>query len=626
MQSTSLLPIVISLGAMILAALPLHAEVRDKVPPVVPIKAEPFSLSEVRLLEGPFQHAQEMDRRYLRSLEPDRLLHNFRVNAGLPSSAQPLGGWEAPDCELRGHFVGHYLSACARMFASTGDDTLKKNAEYVVSELAKCQEKIGNGYLSAYPESFINRVERAEQVWAPWYTLHKIFAGLMDVAELCGDAKALEVARKMGDWAVQRENRLSDTQFQKMLGNEHGGMNETLANLYALTGDKDYLTLSQRFNHHAVLDPLMNDRDILTGLHANTQIPKLIGLAREFELTGDAKYAEGAKFFWNTVTKERSYVIGGNSDGEYFSPKEKLSQFLSPHTTETCNTYNMLKLTRHLFTWNPNAEYADYYERALFNHILASQNPETGMMCYYVPLRPGAAKEFNSPNDSFWCCTGTGVENHSQYGDSIYFHSGDTLYVNLFIASELQWKTKGITVRQETKFPAASSSKLTLNCAKPVHLTLQVRCPGWVQAGFAVTVNGHPVEAKAKPGSYVSIDRKWKSGDTVEITMPMTLHTEAFQDNPHKLAFLYGPIVLCAPSDPHLTAQAIVSEDSRLADRVKPVAGKSLTFTGDAGLFQDCRGDKRSRGNADAVLRHVRGPLCGLLGCLQPGKLAAERG
>jgi DUF1680 family protein len=565
---------------------------RMKVADKIPLKAIGFDLKDVRLLDGPFKHAMDLDHRYLLSLDPDRLLHNFRVNSGLPSSAQPLGGWEAPDCELRGHFVGHYLSACAEMVEATGDAKLKHNADYVVAELARCQAKLGNGYLSAYPETFIDRVEAQQRVWAPWYTLHKIYAGLMDMYVHCGNAQALEVARKFGDWAKHRTDRLSDEQMQRMLGNEHGGMNEAMANLYALTGDTKYLDLARRFNHHAVLDPLAHREDHLTGLHANTQIPKVIGAAREYELTGEGELHTIADFFWEVVTKERSYVIGGDSDGEHFSPKEKLSQYLSPTTTETCNTYNMLKLTRHLFEWDPKAEYADYYERALYNHILASQNPETGMMCYYVPLHSGSRKEFNSPNDSFWCCTGTGVENHAHYGDSIYFHDGGHgLYINLFIASQLDWKAKGVMLRQETRFPDEGATHLIVTCSHPVALDLHIRHPYWAASGYRILVNGKAVDESSTPGSYATVSRTWKSGDMIEIEMPMQLRTEAFKDNPHKLAFLYGPIVLCAPTGASREIPVIVAPDDRILTGITPEAGQPLKFRCSADLFRAGEGE-----------------------------------
>ena len=553
---------------------------------VVPLKARPFALGDVRLLDGPFKHAMERDRAYLVSLDPDRLLHTFRIQAGLPSAAEPLGGWEKPDGELRGHSIGHYLSACALMYASTGDDRLKAKADTTVAELAKCQDKMGTGYLSAYPESFIDRVEAGKPVWAPWYTLHKIYAGLLDVHLLCGNAQALEVLKKTVDWIQSRTDKLDDAAMEKMLGNEHGGVNDVLADLYAVTGDPRHLKLSQRFNHHALLDPLGRREDRLTGLHANTQFPKVLGAGRQYELTGDERLRTMATFFWDVVTRERSYVIGGNSDGEMFSPKEELSKHIGPSTTETCNTYNMLRLTRRLFGWDPRAEYADYYERALYNHILASQNPETGMMCYYVPLKTGSSKTFNTPTDSFWCCTGTGMENHAKYGDSIYFHDGTAaLYVNLFIASELTWKDAGLRLRQETRYPDEAATRLVFGCARPVELAVHVRRPYWATAGFDVTINGrkHPVEAA--PGSYAVLKRTWNDGDTLAIAMPMGLRTEGFRDNPRRRALFIGPILLCAEVDPAGAFPGIRADADKIPGTVKPAADRPLEFTGSAEVF-----------------------------------------
>jgi len=558
-----------------------------KVQPVIPIRAYAFDLTQVRLLEGPFKHAMELDQRYLLELDPGRLLHTFRVNAGLASSARPLGGWEEPKGELRGHFAGHYLSACALMFASTGDARFKQKGDYIVAELAKCQAAVGSGYLSAYPEEFFDRVERLQRVWAPYYTLHKIFAGLLDMHVHAGNPEALEVARKFADWVIARNGRLTDEQMQRMLGNEHGGMNETLANLYGLTGDQKYLRIARRFNHQAVIGPASQRQDNLTRLHANTQIPKFIGTAREFELTADESLKTASLFFWETVVRERSYVIGGHSDGEMFSPKERLSQALGPSTTETCNTYNMLKLTRHLFCWNPQAEYADYYERALYNHILCSQNPESGMMCYYVPLRSGSHKEYNTPNDSFWCCTGTGVENHAKYGDSIYFHDGQNgLYLNLFIASELDWQAKGVRLRQETRFPDETATRLVLTCKEPIELALHLRHPYWALAGFTVAVNGSAQSTSSQPGSYAVVKRTWRSGDTVELSMPFTLRTEGFRDNPSRFAFMHGPLVLGAQVAAGRPLPAIVGNPARLFASLAPVAGRSSTFAAPADFFR----------------------------------------
>ncbi|MGD0382813.1 MAG: beta-L-arabinofuranosidase domain-containing protein, partial [Thermoguttaceae bacterium] len=559
-----------------------------KVAPVVPLKVHAFPLWDVRLLDGPFKHAMELDEKYLLSLDVDRLLHNFRVNASLPSSAQPLGGWEEPNCELRGHFVGHYLSACAMMYAATGEEKFKQKGDAVVAGLAECQAKIGTGYLSAFPESFFDRVESTGRVWAPYYTLHKIYAGLLDMYVYCDNRQALEVCKRFADWVIARNAKLSDEQMQKMLRVEHGGMNEVLANLYALTGEEKYLKIAQRFNHMAVLSPASKQEDKLNNLHANTQIPKFIGVARQYELTGQDRLGAAARFFWDTVVKERSYVIGGNSNGEKFSPKETLSKSLGPNTTETCNTYNMLKLTRHLFCLNPLAEYADYYERALINHILASQNPADGMMCYYVPLRSGSHKDehYSTPLNTFACCTGTGVENHAKYGDSIYYHDENNLYLNLFIASELNWKAKGLKLRQETQYPDEGASKLAFTCDKPVELALRVRHPWWAVKGFEIRVNGEKQADSSRPGSYAAVSRVWKSGDSVEISMPFSLYTEGFRDNPRRFAFMNGPLVLCAEVDMSKPFPAIVAEDGRVLDGVKPVADKPNTFSGSAEEFR----------------------------------------
>jgi uncharacterized protein len=582
---------------------------RDQARPAIDFKVAPFDPEDVRLLDGPFKHAMELDQDYLLSLDVDRLLRNFRVNAGIPTSAKPLGGWEDPKCELRGHFVGHYLSACALMYASLGDPRLKAKGDAVVAGLAECQAKLSGGYLSAFPESYIDRVEKRQPVWAPYYTLHKILAGLLDMYVDCHNRQALAVAKRFGDWMVARNSRLTDAQMQAMLNTEQGGINEALANLYGLTGDKKYLALSLRFDHRAVLVPASQGVDNLTGLHANTQIPKFIGAARQYELTGTPRLGRAASFFWHTVVSNRTYVIGGNSDGEHFTDPSHFSRALGPNTTETCNTYNMLKLTRHLFCWDPRPEYADYYERALYNDILASQNPATGMMCYYVPLRSGSRKYYNTPLDSFWCCTGTGVENHAKYGNSIYFHAGrQALYVNLFIASELNWQSLGLKLRQETRFPDEPRTRLTFSCERPLDLAVHLRRPAWATAGFAVRLNGRALAVDSRPGSYVVLRRTWRHGDTVEVSMPFTLHTEGFRDNPRRFAFLNGPLVLCAqidmnretrrahppddfaviglPGQPGQSIPAVVTAPGRRLAALRPVRGKPSTFTGSSRVFR----------------------------------------
>jgi DUF1680 family protein len=518
--------------------------VTDKVAP----KVTPFALTEVRLLDGPFKQAMRLDQEYLLSLEPDRLLHNFRVNAGLSSSAKPLGGWEAPDVELRGHTVGHYLSALALMYAASGDSRFKARADFMVSELAVIQaaqaKRFHQGYLSAFPEEFFDRVEERQKVWAPYYTIHKIMAGLLGVYELCGNAQALAVVTKMADWVKFRVDHISEEQQQRALGTEFGGMNEVLANIYAATGNAEYLRVAHGFDHKAIFDPLLRHEDPLNGLHANTQFPKIIGAAREYELTGDARFHDIATFFWDRVVHHRSFVTGGNSDGEAFFPEEEFSKHLGVSSAETCNTYNMLKLTRHIFEWSGSAEAMDYYERGLFNHILPSQDPATGMVIYYCPLRPGAWKSFSTEDDSFWCCVGTGMENHTKYGDTIYFHDDHVLYVNLFIPSELSWRDRGLSLRQETRFPEEAATHLTITTERPTKMGLAIRYPSWAKSGITVSLNGQRQALTAAPGSYVMLDRTWQSGDRIDVALPMNLRVEAMPDNPQMVAVMYGPIVL----------------------------------------------------------------------------------
>jgi DUF1680 family protein len=578
-----------TLFAALATAMPLAAaEVR--------LDVEPFDLADVKLLDGPFRHAQELDRKYLLSLPTDRLLHAFRRNAGLPSAATPLGGWEEPKCDLRGHFVGHYLSACALMVRSTGDQALRAKADAVVAGMAECQARFPSGYLSAFPESLLDRVESGKPVWAPWYTLHKIYAGLLDMHVLTGNRQALKVVRGACDWVIERTARLSDAQMQRMLNVEHGGMNEVLANLAGVTGEAKYLAAARRFNHLAVLEPLMRREDKLTGLHANTQFPKVIGLARQYELTGNERYRTAATFFWEVVTRERSYVTGSNSRDEHFSPKEKLSEALSAQTGESCNTYNMLKLTRHLFQWHARGEYADYYERALWNHILASQDPRTGMMAYMLPLAAGCARGDDpnhlglcKPLDSFWCCTGTGVENHAKYADSIYFHrDASDLFVTQFIPSRLHWKQqKTLIVRQETRFPDEPRVRIHIDdfADPPRELTVHVRHPRWAVEGMTVRINGQAQQISSRPGEFAPLRRVWRH-DVIDVELPMPLRTEGFRDNPRRLALLCGPIVLCAATERGNRAAAILAEPGRVLEQVKRVAGRPLTFTAPGTVFR----------------------------------------
>ena len=524
-------------------------------------KARPFPMKQVRLGKGPCTAAMEADRRYLHSLPPDRLLHTFRINAGMQSSAQPLGGWEAPDCELRGHFAGgHYLSAVALMYASTGDDDLKKNGDLVVSELAKCQKSLNDGgYLSAFPVEFFDRLRNRERVWAPFYTIHKIIAGNLDMYVHTGNEQALEVAEKMAGWTAGYTGSLSYDHMQRILGTEYGGMGEVLSNLYAVTGKEYYLHVAQRFDKKWFFDPLAAHRDELKGLHVNTHIPQVIAAARYYELTGDHYYRDIAEYFWDEVVSERSYCTGGTSNHESWNTDPgKLAAELSTNTTEDCCAYNMMKLTRHLFGWSPDARLMDYYERLVFNHRLGTINPEDGTMMYYLPLASGYWKTFGKPFDSLWCCTGTGVEEYAKLTDTIYFHDDDSLFVNLYIDSNLQWPEKGLKLSQETRFPEQPGTTLVVDTKAPVQMAINLRIPYWALGG-SVKLNGTALQAFSSPSSFLTLNRVWKSGDKIELSLPMALHIDSMPDDEKTQAVMYGPLVLAGRFD-------TVSKDMQYGD------------------------------------------------------------
>lgn len=531
---------------------------------VVPLRAIPFPMSNVRLGPGALSAAAEANRRYLRTLPPDRLLHTYRLTAGLPSSAEPLGDWEKPDCELRGHFAGgHYLSACALAFASSGDEELKRNGDVMVAELAKCQAQHKNGYLSAFPQELFDRLRDGVNVWAPFYTIHKIMNGHLDMYVLAGNDQALETVQKMAGWVRSWADPLSEQQMQRVLLVEYGGMGEVLSNLYGVTGKREYLDLARRFDKKWFFDALAAHRDELKGLHVNTHIPQVIAAARLYELTGDKRYWNIADYFWNEVTSERSYCTGGTSNFELWrSDPGALSTQLSPNTAEDCCAYNMMKLTRHLFAWSPHAKYMDYYERVLFNHRMGTIDPETGTTVYYLPLGNGYSKIYAKPFDSFWCCNGTGAEEFAKLTDTIYFHDDDSIFINLYTASEVSWPEKGIRVTQQTTFPEEQRTVLLISAPKPVNVDLKLRIPYWANSG-SVEVNGRTVPAFAGPGSYFVLRGPWKSGDRVELSLPMRLHAAPMPDKESLQAVMYGPLVLAArfeeePRDKwyrHFTAQ-----------------------------------------------------------------------
>ncbi len=559
---------------------------------------------KVRLLDGIFKVSQDKGQEYLLYLDVDRLVAPCYEAVSNPPKKPRYGGWESTG--ISGHSIGHWLSATAQMYVETNDLELKKKLDYAINELEYLQSIDEEGYVSGFPRRCFDQVFSGEfevehfslaGQWVPWYSIHKIFAGLIDVYQLLGDKKALEVVIKLANWAKKGTDQLSDAQFQKMLICEHGGMNEAMADLYTITGNQDYLDLAIRFCHQAILAPLAEGRDELEGKHANTQIPKVIGAAKLYEITGDQRFKDMAIFFWNEVTRNRSYIIGGNSINEHFGPVN--SEKLGVQTTETCNTYNMLKLTEHLFQWNQDVEYMDYYERALYNHILASQDPDSGMKTYFVSSQPGHFKVYCSRDDSFWCCTGTGMENPARYSRAIYHQKDQDLFVNLFIPSELTISGKKMKIEQHTDFPNTNKTTLVFEESEGETLNLHIRVPYWVTGDVVAIVNGDQEYIGTK-NAYLTISRHWQRGDQVEITLPMGLHAYTAKDDNNKVGIMYGPIVLAGALgtanfpetdilDDHLKLNnyplievpSLVADKEHLDDWVKPVSGAPLTFETD---------------------------------------------
>ncbi len=510
-------------------------------------KVQPFAGSDVRLLPSRFLDAQLANEAVLRRIPAERLIHTFRLNAGIPSSAQPLGGWEKPDCEVRGCFAGHFLTASARMYASTGDKDIKAKADSMVAGMAECQARLRGGYLTAFPIELFDRLSARREVWAPFYTVHKIMAGLLDMYQICGNKQALETVAAMAGWADAWTATVTEEHMQSVLDTEYGGMNEVLYNLAAVTGDNKFADVGDRFTKKRFFNPLASSCDRLRGLHTNTHIPQVTGAARRYEISGDTRFRDVATFFWDQVTGARCYATGGTSNNEgWLTGPHRLAAELSrgESTNECCCAYNMLKLARKLYTWNADPRYFDYYERALYNHRLGTIDLHTGATQYYLGIVPGSWRTFSTEYDSFWCCTGTGIEEYSKLNDSIYFHDDEGLYVNLFIPSQVNWAAKGIRVRQETRFPEVAGTALRVSCDRPVRMPLHVRIPGWVSAAPGVKINRRGTEISASPGSYVRIDRTWTSGDLVEMDLPMELRREAMPDDPAMLSIFYGPLLL----------------------------------------------------------------------------------
>jgi hypothetical protein len=510
-------------------------------------RLEAFPLAAVRLSSGIFRQQQEINAHYLDSLDVDRLLHSFRLTAGISSSATPYKGWEEPTCELRGHFAGgHYLSAVALASAGADNTVLKARGNALVDGLAACQKKIGSRYLSAYPTDLFEHLAQGKSVWAPFYTYHKIMAGLLDMHQLTGNTDALQIAEGMGQWAHEYFWGISTDQRQRMLRTEYGGMNEVLVNLAAITRKDRYLDAAHLFEQPGFLDPLAARRDELQGLHANTHVPKIIGAARMYEVTGDRRYREIAGYFLEEVLTRRSYSIGNTSLDEHWRTEPgKLGGTLGWTNAECCVAYNLMKLERLVFGWTGDARWMDEYERSLFNCRLGTQNAQ-GLKQYFFPLAAGYWRTCNSPEESFWCCTGTGAEEFAKFADTIYFRRGGELFVNQFIASTLDWKEENFSIEQVTDFPREQGTTLKIKSARPALRTIHLRIPRWTTAEAEVKINGRPLEAMADPGSYLAMRKIWQEGDTISVSLPMQLRQEPLSGDDSVNAAFYGPLVLAA--------------------------------------------------------------------------------
>ena len=539
-------------GTLLFATISMTTALAQTTP-----KVEYFGISDVRLTRSAFKHAEDMDIQYLLALNPDRLLAPYLKGAGLPPKADNYTNWE--NTGLDGHIGGHYLSALSFMYAATGNEEIGRRLDYVLSELKRCQDTAGDGYLCGVPDGrkMWKEIEQGNvraatfglnDRWVPLYNIHKIYAGLRDAYLVAHREEAKDMLVKLTDWMERTTANLTDAQMQDMLRSEHGGLNETFADVAAITGDKRYLTLAHRFSHDIILNPLLKQEDKLTGIHANTQIPKVIGFKRIADIEKNDDWSKAADFFWHTVVNNRSITIGGNSVYEHFHPADNFEPMrTSEQGPETCNTYNMLRLTKMLYATSADAKYMDYYERALFNHILSTQDPVQGGFVYFTPMRSGHYRVYSQPQTSFWCCVGSGLENHARYGEMIYAHKGnDQLYVNLFIPSTLEWGD--INIEQSTSFPdeEGTSVIVTSKKGKNKKFTLNIRVPEWVNEGeLSLTINGKTEKVNIADG-YVKVNRSWTDGDKLHISMPMHLRAIDMPDNSHNYSFLYGPIVLAS--------------------------------------------------------------------------------
>jgi DUF1680 family protein len=574
------------------------------IKPAVPYVATPLPLADVRLTGGPLKHAQELDAEYLLKLEPNRMLYFLRLRAGLmPKGNQHDGGWDGDGRQLTGHIAGHYLSAVSYMYAATGDNRFKNRVDYIVDELRDVQNRHGDGYIGALlgnmgrggggtPSGRGNRqlvdgktlFEQLAKgtirssgfdlngMWSPWYVEHKLFAGLRDAYRIAGSRMALEVETKFAEWVESVVGALSEQDTQRMLDAEFGGMNEVLADLYADTGEQRWLKLSDKFFHKSVVEPLAQQRDILGGKHGNTLVPKLLGNLKRYVYSGNEVDGNAAKFFFDAVVAHHSFATGGHGYDEYFGPPDKLSGQIDGtgqrsndlRAAESCNVYNMLKMARELFALSPDIRYADYQERALYNHVLASIDPKDGRTCYMVPVGQGVQHEYQDMDRSFTCCVGSGMESHALHGYGIFYEAKGKLWVTQYAPTTAHWKTAGANISMETTFPEGDSAMLKIDIATPREFTLSLRRPAWAEKGFNLQLNGEAVTDLGKPATFVDIRRTWASGDTVAISMPKSLRWEALPDNPNRGALMWGPLVLAGDLGPEQRGRGRPSRPSSL--------------------------------------------------------------
>jgi len=568
---------------------------QQKIKNAVPYAAQPLPLAAVRVTGGPLKRAQDLNAEYLLKLEPDRMMAFYRKRAGLKPKAEGYGGWDGDGRNLTGHIAGHYLSAVSMMYAATGDQRFKDRVDYLVKEMKEVQDKNGDGFLGALEGAREKFAEVAagnirstffdlNGLWSPWYTLHKTYAGLRDAYRYTGNRTALELETKYAAWAEAILLKMNPEQIQQMLNTEFGGMNEVLADLYADTGDQRWLNLSHRFDHKAVVDPLSRREDRLSGLHGNTQVPKLLGVLMRYIYAGDKADGIAAEFFWDAVVNDHTYATGGHGKDEYFGPPDELSERIDGRTNESCNVYNMLKMTRQLFAVKPEMKYAEFEERALFNHVLGSIDPEDGRTCYMVPIGQGVRHEYQDMFRSFTCCVGSGMESHSLHGDGIYYESADRLWVNLYVPSTANWKAAGVQFAMDTDFPEGEKATLKLSMQRAKQFTLALRRPSWSEAGFEVRINGQLFKDVSGPGTYVALKRSWKTGDVVTVALPKSLRIEGLADNKNRAALMWGPLVLAGdlgperrggPGDP---IPSFLTESRPIEEWLKPEREKPGSF------------------------------------------------